>query len=330
MNGQNISEVMPFNFTRLVLLGLTSILLCVSFLMSIFTPFPIALAAILYGRKKGYGIGIAAWFVCLVLTSNVFGDLTLFAFYSMALFIAIAISEITLRKMPPLKGLFTFGGSIIGLAVILIGASITVGNINLKSALVEEINKSKKMLEVQKEKIQQSENNSKEAFEVVALLSQPKLLADEILKQAPSYFFMGTFLILWANLFLLLRSNRILKKWTKSDVSEVDLLNIKIPDNFIFLVIAGLVLAVFGESLGTIYPVIGITILKCVGIFYFFQGFGIYLAFLDFVKFSGFFRTVLVMLTIFTASKLIALVGLFDMFVNFRRFFKKENNLGER
>jgi len=324
MNGQNINEVMPFNYTRLVLLGLTSIILCVSFLMSIFTPFPIALAAVLYGRKKGYGIGIAAWFVCLVLTTNVFGDITLFAFYSLALFVAVAIAEITIRKMSPLKGLFTFGGSIVGLVAILIGTSIVVGDINIKDRLVEEINKSKKVLEAQKEKIQKSANTSDEAFEAVALLSQPKLLAEEILKQAPSYFFMGTFLVLWANLFLILRSNRLLKKWTKSDISELDLLNIKMPEQFIFLVIAGLVLAVFGDSLGTLYPVIGISILKCVGVFYFFQGFGIYIGFLDFVKFSGFFRTVLVILTIFTASKLIALVGLFDMFVNFRRFFQKE------
>merc|ERR1711935_1210438 len=150
---------------------------------------------------------------------------------------------------------------------------------------------------------------SKEAFEALALLNQPELIVDQVLKEAPSWFFITTFLVLWLNLFLVLKSNRIARKWGRDQYSEFELLNIKVPDHMIWPVILSLLLTLFGDKLGVWYPVIGLNLLKCLGIFYFFQGFGIYIAFLDYVRISGFIRTVLIMLTVFTAFQVMALIG---------------------
>ena len=299
--------------------------------MSIFTPFPIAFAAVVYGRSKGYAVGAITWLISLLLSITMFGDLTIFIAYTMSFIVAVMISEIVQRGMEPVRGMVRLGSGI----VVLVGlffVFLTQGlKIDLKASLVEQINRNKEIFELQQEKLKQAEGASAENFQAMAMLSQPEVLATEVLKEAPSYFFIGTFLVIWANLFLLLRSNRMLPFRTAPKFTERDLLVVKVPDHFIWVVITALILAIWGEELGnTVFPVVGVNVLKFMGIFYFFQGFGIYLDFLDFARISGFFRTVLVMLTIFTAAQFIAIVGLFDMFVNFRRFFKRNKNEGEQ
>lgn len=323
-------QAIPFNLSKLILMGAVSLVLCMSFIMSIFTPFPIAFATIIYGRAKGYGMGLVTWFLSLILSISFFGDFTVFAAFTMSLVVAVAVSEIVQRGISPVRGMVKVGASLV-LAVSLLLLIIVKGfNVDIKANLVEQIKNNKEIFELQKEKIQSSDVDSKESFDIVALLSQPEVLAGEILKEAPSYFFIGTFMVIWANLFLLLRSNRMIQKFVPAKYTEKDLLKIKVPDHFIWAVIGGFLLFLWGESLGPIYPVIGMNILKLIGIFYFFQGFGIYLDFLDYARLTGFIRTILVMLTILTAAQFIAFVGLFDMFVNFRRFFKRNSNEGEQ
>ena len=53
---------------RLLMLGAASAILFVSVVMSVFAPFPIALAALIYGRKKGYGVSIVGLFLSLLLS----------------------------------------------------------------------------------------------------------------------------------------------------------------------------------------------------------------------------------------------------------------------
>lgn len=330
MYEQDINNATHFNLPKLILMGIISLVLCMSFIMSIFTPFPIAFAAIVYGRSKGYGIGLITWLLSLILSFTMFGDLTVFIAYTLSLTVSIMISEIIMREISPVKGMVQLGGLIIvivGLFFVLLTQGL---NVDIKANLVEQLNKNKEILELQKEKIKQAEGTESANFEALAMLSQPEVLATEVLKQAPSYLFIGTFLVIWANLFLLLRSNRMLRFRSETKYTEKDLLNIKVPDHFIWVVIAGLILAIWGENLGnSIYPIVGENVLKLLGVFYFFQGFGIYLDFLDFAKVSGFFRTILVMLTILTAARFIAVAGLFDMFVNFRKFLKRNTSEGE-
>lgn len=331
MYEQDVNPAIPFNLSKLVLMGAISLVLCMSFIMSIFAPFPIAFSSVVYGRSKGYGLALVTWAISLLLSIGVFGDMTIFFAYSMSMVVAVGISEIVLRGISPIRGMVKFGaGLVLALSFVLLFIVKGMG-VDLRANLVEQIKSNKEIFELQKEKLKQAEGGTQEGtFEMMALLSQPEVLADEILKEAPSYFFIATFLVIWANLFLLLRSNRMIQKFVPANYTEKDLLNVKVPDHFIWGVIVGFLLVLWGGSLGTTYPIIGMNILKFLGIFYFFQGFGIYLAFLDFARIGGFFRTVLVMLTIFTAAQFIALVGLFDMFVNFRRFFKRNKNEGEQ
>jgi hypothetical protein len=104
------------------------------------------------------------------------------------------------------------------------------------------------------------------------------------------------------------------------------LLNFKVPFEFVLVLALGLILALFAEKLGSLqFETLGFTIIKCLGIFYFFQGFGVFSDMLNFLGVTGFFRTLLVMITIFMASYLIAVAGLFDNWFDFRKYFVKRN-----
>ena len=70
----------------------------------------------------------------------------------------------------------------------------------------------------------------------------------------------------------------------------------------------------------------GFTIVKCLGIFYFFQGFGIFSDLLTFMGIMGFFRSLIVMVVIFMAYYLIVAAGLFDNWFDFRKYFEKPKN----
>jgi uncharacterized membrane protein required for colicin V production len=69
------------------------------------------------------------------------------------------------------------------------------------------------------------------------------------------------------------------------------------------------------------------TLIKCLGIFYFFQGFGVLSELLNFLGLFGFLRTLIVIVTIFTGNYLVAVAGLFDNWFDFRKYFNKQKSM---
>ena len=307
---------------RLLLLGASSVILCISFIMSVFAPFPLALAIIMYGRTKGYLTGLAGLIMSFVFAGMVYGDLTLFGFYFGVLIFGVGIAEIVLRGISPVKGMVTFG-----LGFILFAAGSFAWTMNSlkttpKEFILQQIEKSADKIAEQKKAVEMS--GDKDSIQVLQLLDRPDLLAKEMIESFPSYFFMGVFIMLWFNMFLVLKSRRLLFSGQDYPHDEKSLLNFKVPFGLVLVLALGLVLAVWGEQFGTLpFEIIGFTIIKCLGIFYFFQGFGVFSDMLNFVGITGFFRTLIVTITIFMASYLIAVTGLFDNWFDFRKYFVK-------
>lgn len=310
---------------RLLLLGASSVILCISFLMAVFAPFPLALAIILYGRTKGYLVGAAGLIISFVFALMVYRDLTLFGFYVGVFIFGLGIAEIVLRGFSPIKGMVTFGLSFILTVALGFGFFMQSQNLTPNEFIIQQIEKSSDKIAEQKKAIEQS--TDKEAVQVLQLLDRPDLLAKEMVDSFPSYFFMGVFLMLWFNMFLALKSRRLLLSGNDYPYSERNLLNFKVPFGFVVLLAVGLVLAVWGNDLGMSsfgsLETVGMTIIKCLGIFYFFQGFGVLSDLLNFLGIAGFFRTLIVMITILTANYLIAVAGLFDNWFDFRKYFVK-------
>jgi hypothetical protein len=308
---------------RLFFLGLSSVILCISFIMSVFAPFPLALAITMYGRLKGYLMGLAGLVISFVFATMIYGDLTLFGFYFCVLIFSIGIGEIVLRRISPIKGLVAFGFGFILLAIVSFTFLMNTLKTTPKTFILQQIEKSADKIAEQKKVVEMS--GDKDAIQVLQLLDRPELLAKEMIQSFPSYFFMGVFLMLWFNMFLVLKSRRLLFSGTDYLYSEKNLLNFKVPFGFVLVLAVGLVLAVWGENFGTLpYEVVGFTIIKCLGIFYFFQGFGLFSDLLNFLGIIGFFRSLIVMVTILMASYLIAVAGLFDNWFDFRKYFEKQ------
>ncbi|MEX0798806.1 MAG: DUF2232 domain-containing protein [Bacteriovoracaceae bacterium] len=309
-------------YKRLAALTLASLLLCLSFIMSFFASFPVALAALLYGRSKGYGAAAIAWSLSFVISFFVFRDQVMFATYTASLFVTVVSTETVLRNVSPMKGVVYGGSALLAIFMAALFATFSAANLGVKEFLVKEIQSKKGQFEQSLKK--QTGEASDEAFQVLALLEQPEVLAEKTLREAPGYIAMGIFLILWANIFLLLKSKRTLLG-ARMPYTDYDLTTFKAPEHLIWAVIAALGLAVFGDQVGEGAQALGMNALKVLGVFYFFQGFGLYVSFLDHVNLRGLLRAVLVILTVLMAAQVLALLGLFDMFVNFRRFMKKKD-----
>jgi hypothetical protein len=290
--------------------------------MAVFAPFPLALGIIMYGRVKGYFIALMGLVLSFMFASAVYGDVTLFGFYACVVIFAVGIAEIVMRGFSPIKGMVTFG---LAFVLMISGAfALMMNSLNTrpKQFIIDQIAKSSDKIAEQKKVVEQS--GDKDSIQVLQLLDRPDLLAEEMMDSFPSYFFMGVFLMLWFNMFLVLKSRRLLFSGNDYPYDEKSLLNFKVPFELVPVLVIGLVLAIWGDQFGSLpYETIGFTLIKCLGIFYFFQGFGLLSDLLNFLGIVGFFRTLIVILTIFTGSYLVAVAGLFDNWFEFRKYFVK-------
>ena len=195
-------------------------------------------------------------------------------------------------------------------------------NMTVEKFVVKQIEKSADKIAEQKKIIEASSEEN--TAEILTLLDRPDLIAREMIASLPGYFFIGVFLMLWFNMFLVLKSRRLLFAGTDYLYSEKNLLNFRVPFGFVLLLVMGLTMAIWGDKWGMPYSEMwGYTIVKCLGIFYFFQGFGVFSDLLNFLGIMGFFRTIIVMVVIFMANYLIAAAGLFDNWFDFRKYFVK-------
>lgn len=307
---------------RLLLLGVSSVILCLSFIMAIFAPFPLALAVILYGRVKGWLVGIGGLVASFLFASAVYGDLTLFGFYFCVLIFGAGIAEIVLRGISPVKGLVNLGLGFLLLSSGGLAYLMHAQNTTPKEFIIQQLEKSADKIAEQKKVLELS--GDKDSIQVLQLLDNPNLLAKEMMESFPSYVFIAVFLMLWFNMFMVLKSRRLLLSEQVYPFDEKRLLNFKVPFGFVLVLVLGLVMATWGSSLGSSdYEILGVTMIKCLGVFYFFQGFGVYSDLLNFLNIKGFLRTVLVMMTLFMANYLIAIAGLFDNWFDFRKYFVK-------
>jgi uncharacterized membrane protein len=79
-------------------------------------------------------------------------------------------------------------------------------------------------------------------------------------------------------------------------------------------------------GLGKIASVVGGNILYCLGVFYLFQGFGVYSDFLQYLRIRGFLKTLFIVFTLVMAFKFLAIIGMFDLWFDFRKYLTNTNN----
>lgn len=303
---------------RLLLLGASSVVLCLSYLMALFTPFPLAVATVLYGRAKGYAMVLAGVSLCVGLGSLIFKDYTLAASYILLAGTAIVVSETLLRGWRPVRSVV-----VTGLVFLTLVAGLGAGYLgetkqSLHAAVTAEVQLVLQRLEEAKASGAMAQDLSD-----LGLARPAGDIAREMIETLPGYIFGGIFFLLWINMYLALKSRRLLQPAQEHAFDERTLLDFKVPFAGAYVVAVALALVVWGE-LVPYGSVVGFTVLRAIGVFYFFQGFGVALGFLNHFQVIGFFRTLAIMVVVFFAAWLLAVLGLFDTWFDFNQKFKKQ------
>lgn len=313
---------------RWFFLGIMAALLSSFVPFSLFAPVPLSMAFLLYGRTKGFLLsGILLVVLSLVSIFLELGPMLSSAFLVATIF-SVVVSEIIRRGLDPVSGLFAGSALIIIFAVTVLGAFVIASGISLQAEIEKVV-----ILTIDRFRSENAEflkSGEGDAHEILSAISDPKLIAKEILNWGPSVMIGGVFLGIWIALSLVLRNAIIWKTQLKYPFTFRDLTLFKVPSLFIWPLIAGLFLAAFGENLlGGNGEVIGGNILYSIGILYLFQGFGVFIDLLSFLHIFGIFRTVAVVFSLFWAWKVIAVVGIFDYWIDFRKYFVRNKNEGD-
>jgi MFS family permease len=315
-----ILQAPKLSTSRMLLLGASSVVLCLSYLMAMFTPFPLAMATVLYGRARGYGMVAVGFVVCILLGQFVFLDYTLASSYAgLALFAAV-ISETVLRSWRPVRSLVITG-------LVFLAALFGTGYafVNSQKSTVKEV----VIAEVSQVLVRLEEAKKAGSFQQdladLGLARPVAEIAQDVINTIPGYVFMGVFFVLWVNMYLVLKGRRLLQPDQAHQYDESTLLNFKMPLAGVYAVVAGLALSVWGDQVSAEWGTTGgLVILRAIGVFYFFQGFGVALGFLNHFQIVGFFRTLFVMAVVFFVPWLLALLGLFDTWFDFNQKLKKK------
>lgn len=311
---------------RLLLLGASSVVLCLSSLMAVFTPFPMAMAMVLYGRARGYAVAFLGLCVSLPLGYLMTGDFTVAMFYGALGLFAVVIAEALMRSWGPVKSIVVAGLTFMSCLGLVVGLAISQQNISPVDFFAQEITKVKEKLEVAR-----SEGKFEQNLEDLGLARPSEEIAKEILILIPGYLFIGTFFVLWVNMFLALKGQRLLRTESAVKYDERALLGFKMPFFWAYFVAIGLALVVGADYLQLSWAEpVGMNLLRMLGVFYFFQGFGVLLDYLNHFGVLGLFRTLIVMAIVLVMPSLIAFLGLFDTWFDFTQKIRKKEKFKEK
>ncbi|MBF0206684.1 MAG: DUF2232 domain-containing protein [Oligoflexia bacterium] len=318
-----------------------SIILTISFVMSIFTPYVLALILLLYGRARGGLILAVGAIAMLLLGLKIYSEVLWSWSFVVHMLIAFIISEIIRRGIPPIKGVLLAGFSLVLVATMIFVTLDSYFPKGIQGEMTKSISElASKLQPLTNDKKASSAGRpdststklidgieGTDRKDLLDLLAKPDVLAQEVMRSLPFTIFVSIFLSVWINLGLLLRSKHLFaSRIIPSYLFTIDdFLAFKTPELMVWPLIMVLALMLVGP---TWWPdgaaTWGKNLLFCFGIFYFFQGHGILVELLTALKIERTFRSLLIILTVITSYWILALIGLFDMWVDFRKLIRKK------
>ncbi|MBT3235980.1 MAG: DUF2232 domain-containing protein [Bdellovibrionales bacterium] len=325
MNHPSYKGKTPVIFWRALFLGLLTMALCSFVPFSIFAPVPLAMAALLFGRMVALTVGGISFVILLVMFNYLGLSMLVAGLFVLSAIYAAMITQVVLKGIPPVKGIVSSGAIIIVAMAALIGVSLLASDLSLREELMELV--SAIITQFKQENQEMLSRGGDEVRNLLAMLNHPDQIVDEMLRWLPSAIFGTAYMVLWASFFMLLKNSAVWKRITPYQYSVRDLVSFRMPDFMIWPLIAALTLILAGEYLfGAVGVTIGGNLLYCLGLFFFFQGIGIYVDSLRYMGVYGVFRSILTAFTIVFAWKVLALMGVFDMWFNFRKWLVKKNS----
>ena len=310
------------SFGKLMFLAIIAVALCSFGPLSVFAPVPLILVFLLYGRLTTLFIGGVCTSILWFVSVKYAIPLVIAGMYLSAFLYAILIAEIILRNINPVKGLIYAGIILVTLVGGLLIGFNQFSKVSVKSELKASVVKLMAMVKEQNKNNEALNSNGEDARALQDFISKPEELANEIYGVLPAVIFVFAFFGLWISLYMTLRNSVIWRFKHPYSFSLKDLINFRAPDFFVWPLILSLVCVVGADyGLPKQAVIAGTNLLYCLGVFYLFQGFGVYNAFLKYLKVGGFLKTMFVVFTLVMAYKFLAVLGMFDLWFDFRKFF---------
>jgi len=317
-------------------LGKLIFLVALSVTLSSFTPFfllapaPLAFAFLLFGPLKTIVVGLCFAGIVAALIFQTGLSLASAGVFVFSLIFGGIVFTIIKRQINPAIGVLKYGIGFFGLIAILSGLAVWGTGIPVKAYLLDVVKTGINEIKSNAEYGQLVSKGGEDIRALQDMLQDPNGIVQELLRWSPSVLFVVVIVSLWLSVFLVLRNASAWSAVRPYPFNVKALIDFKSPDWLLVVLIAGLAFAAGGDLLaGEWLQVVGMNLLYAVGVFYFFQGIGVFLELLTSLKIAGLFRSIILIFTIFSVWKLLALVGLFDNWFNFRKFFKKNNEEGD-
>lgn len=314
----------------LVFLGVITFVLTAAQALLPLAPVPLALAVLLYGIRPG----LSVFFTCMLsafLLAQFFPALTsMLATLIFVAAIAFSVAIQLIKGEHPVMTLVRSGSGLFLAIMLLIGFTSLLSSDGIRGQVTQ-------MIEAPIEKFLSHEENRNflEQAEgrgaiIRDYIENPEKIVDQIMNWALGFTFVGVFFGVWLCLFFVLRNSLVWRLKLKYRYGLAQLMQFRLPEQVVWPLIIGLALYV---GSGHVFPaggaVIGGNILLALGVFYFFQGFGLYYETLVHFNVIGFLRSFLLVLTVLFAWEMLVFAGVFDVWVNFRKFLKKKMNKGD-
>jgi hypothetical protein len=289
--------------------------------LGLFAPVPLAIAFLLYGRlvtfvTAGASAGLL-WSASMMVPGF---PMRIAGMYLMVLLYAFLVSEVIYRNINPVKGLIFTGLILVFLSGSFLIAFDRMSPTTLRGEISQSVSSVMNDLKKEKQKNPSITGEEERAFDEI--VNKPEVLTNDIYSSLPFIVFVISYLGLWISLYVTLRNSLVWRYKVLYSYGLKDLTFFKVPEFFVYPLILSLVLMVgadYGLPEGS--EVVGRNLLYCLGVFYLFQGFGVYNDFLKFLKIRGFIKTLFIAFTFILASKFLAILGIFDLWFDFRRFF---------
>lgn len=317
------------NNSKLLFLGFLAFLFSSLEPFALFASIPFTLCFLLYGKTKTIAIGVLGTALAFALIQVKAYQGSALGTFPMSLIYGYLISNIVRKEIHPIKGIVINGLAVFAVLITAMAAfhySVEGGIPNVLDSYVT------KASTTYYEQLKNKEGIPKVQLDQFQdVIKDPKIIVDPIMKYGFGVIFIGVFISFWVGTFVALKMGPLWRAIHAYPFQLKSLTSFKVPFLMVWPLITALIITVghlYGY-LGAWAEVVGFNALLIMGVFYFFQGFGILSDLLNYWRIFGFFRSMVIFFTVVMGYQILALLGVLDTWVDFRRFLNNKNNEGD-
>jgi uncharacterized protein YybS (DUF2232 family) len=300
-------------------------------MMSTFGPFALVAPAAIALAFIHYGVGRVFLAVSIMTVGlyflggqnvSAFGSIITFAYSS---FVGFAIDRLITYKVHPVKGVLYGGVGFYLIALVFTTCAIVISGTSLNEVVGTQVNFFIEQMQKSPEYNQIISAGGDQARELQNIVKSPEEMVKQIVNWIPSVVFISILLSLWASFYFVLRNSLAWRSQRKYPFGLLHLTFFKLPFWIVYPLIVALALSLIGNSVeGYDFSVVGFNLLYSLGALYFFQGFGVVYDYFTVKGYRGFFKSLMVTLAVVFMWRLVVLIGLLDIWINFRKFYVKK------